>query len=201
MNKKEFIDALHARLSGLPRKEVEERLSFYAEMIDDRVEEGLSEEDAVKDVGSIESITHEIVSEIPLRKIIKEKIKPQKSLRAWEIVLLALGAPIWFSLLAAAFSVIVSLWVALWSIVASLWVAFASLIVAALGYGIVVSLAFIFRGEVLLGLALFGCGLLSAALAIFLFYGCKAATKGMAVLTKKSILGIKSLFLKKRRKA
>jgi len=39
MNKKEFADKLRARLSWLPPKEIEDRISFYMEMIDDRMEE------------------------------------------------------------------------------------------------------------------------------------------------------------------
>ena len=47
MNKTEFLNELKDGLSGLPREDVEERLSFYGEMIDDRVEEGMTEEEAV----------------------------------------------------------------------------------------------------------------------------------------------------------
>ena len=47
MNKLEFIAELRDRLSGLPQGEVEERLSFYSEMIDDRMEDGVSEKEAV----------------------------------------------------------------------------------------------------------------------------------------------------------
>ena len=37
MRKQEFLDTLRARLSGLPKQDVEEWLGFYSEMIDDRV--------------------------------------------------------------------------------------------------------------------------------------------------------------------
>ena len=47
------------------------------------------------------------------------------------------------------------------------------------------------------GLSLIAAGIVLAGLTIFLFYGCKAATKGAAVLTKKIALGIKSLFIGK----
>ena len=40
MNKTEFLNELEARLKGLPKEDVEERLEFYSEAIDDRVEEG-----------------------------------------------------------------------------------------------------------------------------------------------------------------
>ena len=44
MNKIGFILELKDKLSALPKSEVEERLSFYCEMIEDRIEDGLSEE-------------------------------------------------------------------------------------------------------------------------------------------------------------
>jgi uncharacterized membrane protein len=47
MGKQEFLTRLGKALSGLPREDIEERLNFYSEMIEDRMEEGLSEEEAV----------------------------------------------------------------------------------------------------------------------------------------------------------
>ena len=46
MNKQEFLKNLRVSLSNLPQEEIEERIIFYSEMIDDRIEEGLSEEEA-----------------------------------------------------------------------------------------------------------------------------------------------------------
>ena len=45
MNKQEFLTRLRLGLAGLPQEEIAERVSFYHEMIDDRVEDGLTEED------------------------------------------------------------------------------------------------------------------------------------------------------------
>ena len=44
MRKQEFIAVLRKKLSALPRRDAEERIAFYSEMIDDRIEEGLLEE-------------------------------------------------------------------------------------------------------------------------------------------------------------
>ena len=44
MSKQEFLAALEEGLSGLPREDVDERLGFYSEMIDDRMEDGLPED-------------------------------------------------------------------------------------------------------------------------------------------------------------
>ena len=52
MSKQEFLAQLRKSLSGLPQEDIEERLTFYSEMIEDHIEEGLPEEEAVSAVGS-----------------------------------------------------------------------------------------------------------------------------------------------------
>ena len=74
MYKNAFLEALRQGLSALPRDEAEERLTFYAEMIDDGMEEGLSEEEAVKDVGDLNTIILQILEDVPLGSIVREKI-------------------------------------------------------------------------------------------------------------------------------
>lgn len=196
MSKQEFLAQLRKGLSGLPKDDIEGRLAFYNEMIDDRMEEGLSEEEAVSAVGSVDEIVSQVVAEIPLARVAKERIKPKRRMQAWEVVLLVIGSPIWLSLLIAAFAVIVSLYIVLWSVVISLWAVFASLIGCAIGCiaaGIGVAVGI----NSLTGVAMIGAGIVCAGLSIFMFYGCKAATKGSAVLTKKLPLWIKNCFIKK----
>lgn len=196
MNQQEFIDALREKLSSLPPKDVEERLSFYIEMIDDQVEEGISEEEAVSNIGNVEKIAEQITADISLTKREKKKTIQKRTLRAWEIVLIALGSPIWLSLAIAAFAIIFSLYVVLWSVIASFWAVFASFIGCALG-GIAVGVLFIILENALSGIAMIGAGLVCAGLAIFTFFGCKAATLGGVWLTKKITLCIKNCFVKK----
>ena len=196
MCKQEFLDQLRARLGGLPYRDVEERLNFYGEMIDDRMEEGRSEDEAVSDIGSVEEIAAQIVSEIPLAKIATQRLKPRRHLRAWEIVLLILGSPIWFSLGVAAFAVLLALYAVLWSLIISVWAVFVSL--AACGFGgMVAGGAFAFGGQTHAGVAVIGAGLVCVGLAIFAFFGCKAATRGTVSLTKDIVLGIKRGLMRK----
>ena len=196
MNKQEFMARLKARLSGLPRQEVEERLDFYTEMIDDRMEEGMAEEAAVSEIGSVEEIAAQVIADIPFAKIAKERIKPKKRLGVWEIVLLVLGSPVWLSLLVAACAVLLSLYVSVWSVIVSVWAVFASLVACVPG-GVAAGVLFMLRGNGLAGMAMIGAGVFCAGLAIFLFFGCKAATKGTILLAKKIALGIKIAFVKK----
>lgn len=190
MTKIEFALSLHERLSALPKAEIKEQLNFYGEMIDDRMEEGLSEEQAVASVGSVDEIADQITEEI---RAAAEHAKKKRRLRAGEILLLVLGAPLWVSLLVAAFAMALSAYVSLWSVVISLWSVFVSLAAAVLG-GLVSGVIFAIGGNLLKGVALLGVAILCLGLSIFLYYGCKAATKGMTALTKKAALGIKNRF-------
>ena len=133
MNKREFLDALDTRLSGFPRGDTEERISFYAEMIDDRVEAGLSEEEAVAELGTVDAVFTEILADTSLTRIVKQKLTPKRRLTAWEIVLLAVGAPIWASLLISVFAVAFSLYASLWALLISAFAVFASFVGGALG--------------------------------------------------------------------
>ncbi len=91
MNKQDFLAQLRKGLSGLPQDDIEERLTFYKEMIKDRMEEGFSEEEAVSAIGSVEDIVRQSIADIPLAKIAKERIRPKRHLKVWEVILLTLG--------------------------------------------------------------------------------------------------------------
>lgn len=196
MNKQEFLARLRKGLSGLPKDDVEERLAFYSEMIDDRMEEGVSEETAVRETGSVEELISQMIADIPLGKLVKEKLSPGKERRAWEIVLLVLGAPVWLPLSLAVAAVVLSLYAALWSVIVSLWAVFASFALCALA-GAAAGVYFAVGGSALTGIAVLGGGLVCAGLSIFMFFACKAAAKGILTLTKKLAIRIKNCFIKK----
>lgn len=193
MSKREFLAQLRKGLSGLPQDDIEERLTFYSEMIEDQMEDGLSEEKAVSAVGSVDEIVAQVVAETPLLKIAKERIKSKRKLSTGEIVLLALGSPIWFSLGISALSVIFSLYVSLWAVIISLWSVFVSFAACSVG-GVVACVVFSVGGNAASGFAMLAAGIVCAGLTIFTFYGCKAATGGTLILTKKMIIYIKNCF-------
>ncbi len=196
MSKQEFLAQLRKGLSGLPQDDIEERLAFYSEMIDDQTEDGVSEEEAVTAIGPVDEIVAQVVAETPLVKIAKERIKSKRRLRTGETILLALGSPIWLSLGIAAFAVILSLYICLWAVITSLWSVFASFAVCSVG-GVPACVILAVNGNGVSGFALLCTGIVCAGLAIFMFYGCKAATKGTLILTKKMATWIKNCFIKK----
>ncbi len=196
MSKFEFLKEVRKRLSGLPQDDIEERLNFYEEMIDDRIEEGLTEEQATSELGEIDDIVKQVMSEIPLKKLVKEKVRPSRALRAWEIVLLVLGSPVWLSLLIALLAVIVAVYAVIWSLIISLWAIEVSLAACALG-GVFASAVFMSQGNIVSGLFVLGAGLICAGVAIFGFFGCKYAVKAILKFTHCMVVCIKSMFVKK----
>ena len=208
MTKLKFLLELEKKLSVLSQEDIEEQLTFYCEMIEDRVEEGVSEEEAVAQIGTVEDIAGQILSEhtaeVPLcceeivavEEPLAAEEKTKHTFKTWELVFLIVGSPIWFSLLIAALAVGFSLFVVFWAVVISLWAVFVSLVACAVALPIA-ALYFVCIGYTLSGLAVIGTSLVCAGLAIFFFYGCKLITKGMALLTKLAAISLMKRFRRK----
>ena len=192
MTKQEFVSRLRQGLCDLPKSEIDERLTFYIEMIDDYIENGSSEEDAVAEIGSIDEIINQIRSE-QAPQINKKR---EKRFKTSTIVLLAVSSPLWASLLIAAIAVIFSVYVSVWACVVSLWACFAACAACAPA-GVVLGFAYIFSGNMLTGVAALGLSAFSAGLAIFLFFGCKELTRLTILLGKKAFTLTRHFFSKK----
>ena len=232
MNKHEFLAALRRELTALPHDELTEQLNFYNEMIDDRMEEGMTEEQAVSGIGTVHAVSAQILSNAnvptPLTPSAPDPIAPdptakeeeptaepaprnkdqqqdtenrsesKEGMRWWVILLLVLGAPLWIPLVVAVASVVLSLYVTLWAVAGSLWAIPACLAACALT-GCLGTIPLLFSGKWIAALLWCGIGLASAGLAIFAVFGCAAATKGAAQLTKLGCKGIKALFNSRRK--
>ncbi len=195
MNKREFLEALQKSLSGLPEEDIQKSLEFYSEMIDDRIEEGISEQEAVAAIGDPTKIAKEILADIPIAKLVKQKIKPKRRISALEIVLLVLGSPIWLSLFITLFAVVLSIYVVLWSVIISLYSVAAAFVACAVG-GAVSGIVFISLGKGAVGTFMLGAGILCLGLGILMFIGCNTIVKGIVWLSHKIWLFIKSCFVK-----
>ena len=117
MKKEEFLSELRNKLNGLPKDDVDNRINFYGEMIDDRIDDGKTEEEAVADIGTVDDVVNDIAKDTSLVKLVKEKVKPKRSLRAWEIVLIVLGFPLWFPLALTALILCLVAYLLIWVLV------------------------------------------------------------------------------------
>lgn len=196
MNKHEFLAELRKRLWDLPADVREESLDYYKEMIEDRMEESMSEEAAVHAIGTPDEVAAEILGDIPFTKQAKAHVKSHRKPAPWEIILLILGSPIWLSLLAAAFVIVLAVYIVIWSMVIALWAVELGLSAGAV-VGIVASSFFALHGNPWSGIAFLGVSLILAGLSIFMFYGCLYASKGICFISKRIFLFIKFCFVRK----
>jgi len=196
MNKNEFLAELRERLSGLPKEDIEKSVEYYSEMIDERIEDGLSEEDAVSAVGSVDEAVSQMTEAVPLAKLVKERLKPKRELRAWEIVLIVLGFPLWFPLILSAVIVVLAIYIVIWSVVVSVYAVAVSSAACAIALPLAGILLFT-TGGVPQGLFSLGAGLIFAGLAIMMFLASNQVAKGILWLSGKFISWIKHCFTRK----
>ena len=198
MDKQQFLEAIRDGLNGLPQSDIEKYLDYYSEMIEDRMEDGASQEEAVASMESVEEIVRQILPDVSSTQTTEEQESAGHSLRPWEVVLLVLGSPLWLSLALAGFFLILAFYIILWSVVLVFYAV--DLVFAAAGVsGIAAGITLPFSGMHTQAVFLLGIGLVCAGIAILLFFAFYKVTRGMAVLSKKIICRIRTLFQKRRK--
>ncbi|MBR5519668.1 MAG: DUF1700 domain-containing protein [Clostridia bacterium] len=216
MRKDEFLAVLRKSLAALPAADLDERLDFYREVIEDSMDEGLSEEEAVAQIGSPEQVVMQILTEYaeilvedPVADVprVTQPQSAKRRLRTWEIVLLVVGAPIWISLAAAAFAVVVSLAAAAVAVVVSLaaaavavfvsvWAGLIGIAAGAVGgIGMAVIAAVKVQGAA--GLALLGMALFCGGLFFLALPACTALTAALGRWLKHLFVWIKAKLTRK----
>ena len=188
MHKQNFLAALQDALYGLPQSDINQSVEYYSEIIDDQIEDGIREEEAVASLGSPDTVAKQILLDIALPKLVKAKVRPSHTLHAWEILLLVLGAPVWASLL----------YITIWAVIVSLYAVELSFGLGAL-FGLVQGGIFIGTGNIPAGVFYMGAAVACFGLAILLFFGFNKATAGLIAVSRRFVLWIKSLFLKRRK--
>ena len=130
MNKTQFCALLGNKLKPyLSPKEMYKTLNFFEEMIDDRIDEGLSEEEAVSQLGDINIIVDQILDE--------HNIGKKQTKLVWRFIPRELG----FINIVLLFPA----WITIFSLVASLFIVILSII-----FFIVLSIIVIFIDGILL---------------------------------------------------
>ena len=200
MTKHEFLEELKELLleRGLSAGEAEKSIEFYAEMIDDRIEDGMSEKEATAALGSINEIADKILYDTPLAILVKSKMKQKKETQKNStllIILAVLGSPIWLSLFIALLAVFISFYVVVGSLILSVFtVVFA---VGLSGILLLPAAVLIISENHIAVMGLVGTGLILVGLSVLLFFPAKYAASGLIRLSAMIIKGIKSLFIGK----
>ena len=130
MDKTQFCALLGNKLKPyLSPKEMYKTLNFFEEMIDDRIDEGLSEEEAVSQLGDINIIVDQILDE--------HNIGKKQTKLVWRFIPRELG----FINIVLLFPA----WITIFSLIVSLFIVILSII-----FSIVLSIIAIFIGGILL---------------------------------------------------
>ena len=190
MTKNEFLSELEKKLSVLPKNDAKDHILFYSEMIDDIMEDGKTEEEAVLEIGDADNVSAQIIKETPLYKIAKEKVKKvaKNNDGIVKTTLIILGFPIWFPLIISAFAVVFSLYVSLWAVIITLLASVLAFAVFSIGC-VVMSVYTFIIGNSWAGIVFISFSLILIGLSIFIFYLAKTLTKFAIYLVKKVFVG------------
>ena len=196
MNKEQFMTALRDRLSVLPQDEMEGRAAFCEEMIDNRIREGMTEEEAVNAVGTVDQIAEQALSEIPLSRFVRGKVRPKRKLRGWEIILLVLGSPVWIPLVAAALVVLLAVYIVIWVFVICVFAVDLSFAAGAV-ISVLSSIQYFMLGNTAGACFMLGVGSVLAGLSILVLFAGIRIARGTVKLGKRILIMIKSFFIRK----
>ena len=175
MSREEYLSRLRQGLTECGIPNVDQMIDFYAELIDDRMEDGMTEEEAVASMESIDSIVNQAKADRPITELVTARMKEshesakEKGHGTMWMVLAIIGFPVWFPLLVAFFVILLAVYVSLWAVVIVLYaVEFA--------FGICAAAFFVAGFGVLFGwipfvttLALWGSALIAAGLFLLLW--------------------------------
>ncbi len=197
MNKAEFLAALRSELEKQSVSNIDNMIDYYDEMICDRVEDGMTEEEAINSMDSIASIVREAVLDKTIPTLVKEKVvkshnEAKKNGHAvlW-IVLAIIGFPVWLPLVCVFATMLVGIFILMWGFVIILFSLLVALIAAALGC---LALPF-FSFSVPSIFMCLGSALILGGLAYLLWKPIKGLAMGLVTLIKDLFKSIKKLFV------
>ncbi|MEG1632986.1 MAG: DUF1700 domain-containing protein [Oscillospiraceae bacterium] len=195
MTRLEFLDDLERCLRQLPETERSRRREYFSEMLDDMIEDGASEAEAVARLGSPTEAAERVLQDTPLPLLAKTRVMPKGGWTGLNIALIVLGFPLWFTLLAAFAIVLLSVYLAIWALIASV---FCVVIAIALSGGGLIVLAIACIPIALPTAVMFvGIGIACAGLVVFAFLAAVFITKELVRLTVAIARWVKKLFIRR----
>ncbi len=129
MDKRTFLERLQAALAGLPDAERERQLAYYEEMIDDRVEEGMSESEAIAALGPADQLAQRVLRQTPPQQRADRVRRSGIPTAVW-VLLAVLLLPLWLPLLGLAGALVLGSFALLFGLIVA-----AAGLVAGLGVG------------------------------------------------------------------
>lgn len=200
MKKEEFLNKLRDELENANINNVEDIIEYYEEMIDDRIDDGMTEKKAVASIDGIDTIVKNELLDRPMATIIKEKVKDEaekaekNGTKTLWLVLLIIGIPVWFPLIIGLLGGLFGLCCGVWGIIIALFATILGLSVAAIAC-IGTGLISIFTMPTSMTLATITAGIILAGVSMILIPLAVTIAKGMISVIKRLFKAIKGLFV------
>ncbi len=203
MTKSQFLDRIKAGIASLPQGDKEKYLEYYSEMVDDRMEEGMTEEEAVADIGSTSDIIAQILRKSPSKAQTQNQEKPilekmnehiDSDTRPWIIAVAVLTSPVWVPILIGLAGGLIGLAAGVFSAI----VAFYASAVGVFAAGVACIIKAFFTalaGEII---AYVGAGLLCMGISLLLFLFGNLCMKLAVKLIKFTVKFVKSKLSRKK---
>ena len=195
----EFLEKLSYQLRRFSEEDQKRLISYYDEMIQDRIEDGMDEEKAVASIGSVEKAVEEAMYDVSLPTLVKAKVKESKEKapnKAVWVTLAILGFPIWLPLLMTLSAVVLCVYVSIWITIISLYVVELSLAAATI-FGLISGYIYMFTVSVSAGFFVIGISLVAGALSILFFKPLLFLSKELIQATVLFARKLKSFFISK----
>ena len=192
MNKEEYLSAVWERIGYLPPEDIRRSLDYYRELIDDRMEEGMTEAQAVAAMPTVEEAAAQILADAPTPPpppptpqpaYAPEPEPPRRRLGAWAIILLILGSPVWLPLVLTAGVLVLVAYILVWVLVVTLFAvvfSFGAANIAWVIYGVIQ----LVTGGILQAMFYFGAALIGGGIVELLIPASKRLIKGVIYLGK-----------------
>lgn len=111
-----------ARRGGMARGDVMDAVEYYQEAIDDRVEAGMGEGEAVAALGSVDEAVRAVCGSLPPFRRAVAEVRKSRASTVIAIVLLVLGAVVWVPVAFGLAATVMIVYLVLWMLVGCVWV-------------------------------------------------------------------------------
>ena len=185
MKKNEFLNSLKSRLKAFNESEVKSIMDFYDELIEEKKENGLSEEEAIASFGDMNSIVNKVSADLVLTRSNNQTSNPAKN---FLIILGICASPILIPIGIALSAVVFSLIVVVFSLLISFLVSGIAVLVALIPMVISMIMSGTAPSIIIMavGMCLVACAILTY-LAILTIQGGKAALQAIIKFFSKRI--------------
>lgn len=191
MNKAEFLKELAFHLKKMNDSEKNKFIIYYDEMISDYVENGITEEEAVKKIGTPMKIADELLEDYDSVKL----NLPSTGNRTLNIIITTIGFPLWGSVLLAVALLVLSAYIIIWCVPLATGAGCAGFFASAI-IGIV-GAPFVMAKSISFGMLQLGTGIASIGIAVLLGLFTIDSSKKFIIITKQFNIKLVALFKKK----